>query len=118
MLVARLAPIVVLAVLGGWLWHDWQTSQLEEQLAQAQDQADILRRDLGHWVAAAEERYLALQSMTDQYRRAALAVADLEARLQASEAIYQDLKEQAQAAPEADDGPVAPVLRQMIEGLP
>ncbi|WP_328184649.1 hypothetical protein [Marinobacter sp. OP 3.4] len=108
----------LLAMGGGWLWHDWQTGRLEERLAEARGESTDLRSSLSHWQAEAERRKQALDQVRQDVRAAEAAMLELEARLEQKDAAYEELWQRIQTAPESDDGPVAPVLRKTLEGLP
>lgn len=108
----------LLAMGGGWLWHDWQTGRLEDRLAEARGESTDLRTSLSQWQAEAERRMQALNQVRQDAKASEAARRELEARLQQKDADYQELQEQISAAPESDDGPVAPVLRKTLEDLP
>lgn len=108
----------LLALGGGWLWHDWQTGRLEERLAEARGESTDLRTSLSQWQAEAERRKQALDQMRADARDSEAARRELESRLEEQDAAYAALLEQISAAPASDDGPVAPVLRKTLEDLP
>ena len=108
----------LLAMGGGWLWHDWQTGRLEERLAEARGESTDLRTSLSKWQAEAERRKQALDQVREDARASEAARRELESRLEQKDAAYQELRQKISAAPESDDGPVAPVLRKTLEDLP
>ena len=108
----------LLALGGGWLWHDWQTGRLEERLAEARGESTNLRTSLSQWQAEAERRKLALEQVRQDARESEAAMRELEARLKQTDAAYENLRKQISAAPDSDDGPVAPVLRKTLKDLP
>lgn len=108
----------VLALGGGWLWHDWQTGRLEVRLAEARGENVELQASLREWQSAAEQRKNELERVRLQAEAARASVDRLEARLADQEADYDELRAQIRNAPPEDDGPVALVLRDALEGLP
>lgn len=108
----------LLAMGGGWLWHDWQTGRLEERLAEARGESTDLRTSLSQWQAEAERRKQMLDQVREDARASEAARRELESRLEKKDAAYQELRQQIAAAPESDDGSVAPVLRKTLEDLP
>lgn len=108
----------LLALGGGWLWHDWQTGRLEERLAEARGESTDLRTSLSQWQAEAERRKQALDQVRQDARASETARRELEARLEEQDAAYNALLQQISATPESDDGPVAPVLRKTLKDLP
>lgn len=111
--------VAALIALGaGWLWHDWQTGRLEARLAEARGETVELRASLNEWQAAAERRGAELVRARREAEAARAAVEQLEAELARQEVAYDSLREQIRSAPPEDDGPVAPVLRDALEGLP
>lgn len=108
----------LLALGGGWLWHDWQTGRLEERLAEARGESVDLRTSVSQWQAEAERRKQALDQVREDARASEAARRELESRLEKQDAAYDALRQKISAAPESEDGPVAPVLRKTLEDLP
>lgn len=99
-------------------WHDWQTGKLEARLADARGEVVQLRADRDEWRDAAEQRLDELERVREEREAARQAVAELEAQLAYQDERYGNLREQIRNAPSHEDGPVAPVLRHALEGLP
>lgn len=108
----------LIAMGGGWLWHDWQTGRLESRLAEARGESTELRALLSEWQAAAERRGQELERAQEEAEAARVAVDRLEGQLETQETAYHQLRQQILSAPESQDGPVAPVLRNTLEALP
>ncbi len=134
-LVKWLGGGTVLAALlgaGGWFYHNWQTDQLETQLAEAQSEmqaaltdqvraesdARELRQALNQWQRSAEEAQRRADALAAQAEESRAQVRTLMSRLAEREQQYRALQAHIRAAPESDDGPVAPVLRDTMEALP
>ncbi|WP_028574344.1 hypothetical protein [Desulfonatronovibrio hydrogenovorans] len=102
----------VLAMLAGgaWAYHSWKTGQLESQVIEIRDSRD-------RWKDAARSHESRAEKMEQQYKQARQSVRDLEQELSAQEAHYESLREQIRQAPDEEDGPVAPVLRDTLEAL-
>ncbi|CAA0103374.1 hypothetical protein [Zhongshania aliphaticivorans] len=110
--------VAILLAIGAVLYHGWRTGSLQD-LLQAKDQkvgSLIAERD--HWRDAA----LAYQSRADKQeslREAANeSVRNLQKVLAERERSYTLQQQTISDSPPRDDGPVAPVLRNAIEGLP
>ncbi|MCS4503878.1 hypothetical protein NYO91_07280 [Arhodomonas aquaeolei] len=112
------AAIAVLLGGGAWLYHGWQVSRLEAAVAAAESDLADMRDNRDQWRASAgrwEERAKRLEAERDAAREAQQA---LRAELDEREADYEALRERIANAPDEDDGPVAPVLRDTLEALP
>lgn len=103
---------------GGWLWHQAETARLERQLSQVQAEAEVLRKGLDAWQARADRYRDDLAAAIAEQAHAERAVRELQAELADSGARYRELQVRIRQAPERDDGPVAPVLRDALEALP
>lgn len=110
--------IACVAIGGGWVWHSWKTAELEARLAKQQQHNTALQANVEEWKAASEARQHALDILREEARAARAANAKLKKSLAQKDQAYEALHQQIVAAPEADDGPVAPVLRHALEGLP
>lgn len=110
--------VAILALGAGWLWHDWQTGRLETRLAEARGEVVQLRASRDEWREAAERRLDELVQVRAEREAARQAAAALEAQLVRRDEQYSNLREQIRNAPSHEDGPVAPVLRNALEGLP
>lgn len=110
--------VAMLALGAGWLWHDWQTGKLEARLSEARGEAAQLRTSRDEWREAAEQRLDELERVREERQAAREAAALLQAQLEHQDERYSELREQIRNAPSHEDGPVAPVLRQVLEGLP
>lgn len=109
---------VVIVVGGGWLWHQSETAQLESALSEARADAEVLRRGLDAWQARAERYRDDLAAAIAEQAHAERAVRELQAELAESGDRYRELQRRIEQAPESDNGPVAPVLRDALEALP
>lgn len=110
--------VAILALGAGWLWHDWQTGRLETRLAEARGEVVQLRASRDEWREAAEQRLDELERAREERQAARDAVAQLQVLLERQDERYSELREQIRNAPSHEDGPVAPVLRKALEGLP
>lgn len=108
--VAGGAAVLAMLAGGAWVYYSWKTGQLESQVIEMRDSRD-------RWKDAARSHESRAEKMEQQYRQARQAVRDLEQELSAQEAHYDQLREQIRQAPDEDDGPVAPVLRDTLEAL-
>lgn len=110
--------IAAVVVIGGWLWHSATVARLEAKLAEQENITATTEANRDLWMAAAEARQQALDNIHQDMAAARAANAKLKARLAQKDDAYQELRRRIALAPAADDGPVAPVLRQVLEGLP
>ncbi|MCE8004240.1 hypothetical protein [Billgrantia ethanolica] len=101
-----------------WLWVSYHTAQLERELSQTQAEAEVLRKGLDAWQARADSYRDDLAIAIAEQAHAERAVRELQAELADSGARYRELQARIRQAPERDDGPVAPVLRDALEALP
>ncbi|MDT8428508.1 MAG: hypothetical protein RQ757_07050 [Pseudomonadales bacterium] len=106
-------------VLGGavWFYGQWRAGKLEGVIntQQATLTATIQSRD--EWRAAAEASAARLQRMEAIEAAARESVSRLQAELAAQDAAGAVQEQRIEAAPESDDGPVAPVLRDTLSEL-
>lgn len=109
---------LVAAMAGGWLWHQTETARLELAVTEAQFEAEALRRGRDAWQARANRYRDDLVTAIAEQAHAERAVRELQASLAEIDARYRTLRGRIEQAPEADDGAVAPVLRDTLEALP
>lgn len=110
--------LAVLLGLGAALYHGWRTNALENALqGKAADLAELKAEREGwrNLALAYEARANKLQAMQ---RAADTANRELQRTLAARQTTHQQLASQIRHAPPDDDGPVAPVLKQALAGLP
>ncbi|MEX0732860.1 MAG: hypothetical protein WD057_18870 [Aquisalimonadaceae bacterium] len=107
---------IAAALLAGaaWIWHERQSNRLTE--AQGELALVTLSRDAWRLSAAHRGERLALVIAERDASREA--VQQLQGRLADMDAAYRAQRRAITDAPAADDGPVAPVLRNALEGLP
>lgn len=117
--------LALLALAALWAWHQWQVGDLEDAVQRAeshataaQAEADRVRGERDQWRSTAEQRGRDLAALADERRQAEAATVALQDKLARREDAYRVLRESIRAAPDADDGAVAPVLRRTIEALP
>lgn len=109
---------LVAAMAGGWLWHQAETARLELAVTEAQFEAEALRRGRDAWQARANRYRDDLVTAIAEQAHAERAVRELQASLAEIDERYRTLRGRIAQAPEADDGEVAPVLRDTLEALP
>ncbi|CAP44752.1 hypothetical protein [Bordetella petrii] len=124
-LLGNTTTLALLVAVGIWLWHLWAVSGLEDDLALAQTEATAARTDADkaaserdQWRGTAEQRARDLAALADERRQVEAATVALQNKLAKHEDTYRTVRESIRAAPDADDGAVAPVLRRTIEALP
>lgn len=117
--------LALLLGLGGWVFHEWQTNRLETAVAEAdgraqaaEARADSLRRDVSDWERSAGEAVRRAQVLHEELAAGREQVRQLQQRLEQRNRAYTALERQIRQAPDEDDGEVAPVLRDTLEGLP
>lgn len=103
--------LVVALLVGTLLYHAWRTGQLQHLL-----QASQTERSQWQQLATAEKARA--DRLAAQQQAASAAVQALQAELASADARYRSLKQRIANAPASDNGAVAPVLRQALEGLP
>jgi len=108
---------VVAVVGGGWLWHQSETARLESALSETRADAEVLRKGLDAWQARADRYRDDLATAIAEQAHAERAVRELQAELADSGDRYRDRQRRIEQAPESDNGPVAPVLRDALEAL-
>lgn len=102
----------------GYLYHDWQTGRMQSQIQAVEAELERLRVNRDGWRTAAESWEARAERLTAERDAAQAAQKTLQGRLREQAAAYDDLRQQIRQAPEADDAPVAPVLRGALEALP
>lgn len=124
-LLGNTTVLALLALAALWAWHQWQVGDLEDAVQRAeshataaQAEADRVRGERDQWRGTAEQRGRDLAALADERRQAEAATVALQDKLARREDAYRALRESIRAAPDADDGAVAPVLRRTIEALP
>lgn len=107
---------IAAVLLGGaaWIYYQHQANQLTE--AQAEVATLTLSRDAWRMSSATKSERITL--LVEEREAARTSVKQLQRRLAEMGATYRERIRAINAAPEADDGPVAPVLRDALEGLP
>ncbi|MCH8500167.1 MAG: hypothetical protein LAT63_16970 [Marinobacter sp.] len=110
--------LALLAAGGLWLWQDRQAARdaLRIEVLTCEAQALRVNRDLWQTTAAAYAEDL--ESLRRLQHETVLALQQLDTRLDGQRQHYDALRNQIQQATPEDDGPVAPVLRRVLEGLP
>ncbi|NVE91559.1 hypothetical protein [Vreelandella titanicae] len=113
------AAVLGIAVVGGlawWVLADREQLTTERDAAKAEVETLTVSRD--HWHQRAMSVTEQLGDTRQRYREAEQAVRALQAELIEQSAGYKSLRQRIEDAPESDDGPVAPVLRNALESLP
>ena len=106
-----------LAVLMGVYYV--RVNSLEQQLKTAQSDQALIGANRDAWKQSSEQLAMLLVIQVEERQRAqdaAKALADL--LQQDDDTIYTPLRQAIHAAPDSDDGPVAPVLARAIGALP
>ena len=106
-----------LAVLMGVYYV--RVNSLEQQLKTAQSDQALIGANRDAWKQSSEQLAMLLVIQVEERQRAqdaAKALADL--LQQDDDTIYTPLRQAIRAAPDSDDGPVAPVLARAIGALP
>ncbi|WIX34945.1 hypothetical protein QO259_10005 [Salinicola sp. JS01] len=115
---AWLAAAIVVALAGGVWWHLHQVDGLRDDLADAKQAAKDAERDRDAWMNTAFQRTRELNLERQERAAGETATRALNAQLDTLDQRYLPLRERIELAPDTDDAPVAPVLRQAIEDLP
>lgn len=111
--------VIALAISGGaWLYHSWQTGQLQSVIANKSSEIQTLREERDQWQAAALSHKSRAEKLDALQTAAQEAVLKLQEALAVDHQAYTSSKQRIQIAPAGDDGEVAPVLRETLEGLP
>lgn len=113
---AAVLGIASVGGLGWWVLSDREQLSAERDAAQAEVETLTASRDRWHQRAMSVTQELG--DTRQRYREAEQAVRALQAELIEQSADYQPLRQRIEDAPESDDGPVAPVLRNALESLP
>ena len=103
---------------GGWLWYRAEVGRLEAALAETRSAVTRLTTARDQWQARAERHRQDLADAEARGRALEGALRELQASLAEIDARYRDLRGRIDRAPAADDGEVAPVLRDTLEALP
>ncbi|MDX1755870.1 MAG: hypothetical protein R3175_07425 [Marinobacter sp.] len=108
----------VLAALGSGLYGWYRTNQAELTVKRLQLQIQQLSTNRDSWRASAERWKTDAARMAEEQMAAKAAVDALEQDQAANDARYEPAQQLIDRAEPTDDGPVAPVLRNVIEALP
>lgn len=109
--------VALLALAGGWAYHEYQTKRLERELATFEQRYERLEHNRNRWQQSAQQWQQQHESLRIEYEASRLAVRELNEALRAREARYVPVLDVVEQSPPEDDGEVAPVLRQALEGL-
>ncbi len=113
------AAVLGLAATGGLGWwgiQAWEARVTEREALTQQLEALEANRD--RWHSRALEVFGQMEAQRQRARQAEQAVETLQQALAERETAYRQARQRVRQAPEQDDGPVAPVLRQALEDLP
>lgn len=102
----------------GYLYHDWQTGRMQGQIQAIEAQLERLRVNRDEWRASAESWRARADTLEVERDAAQAAQRALQETLARQAEDYAPARERVRSAPEADDAPVAPVLRDALEALP
>lgn len=105
--------ILLLSLAGGagWLYHKYQIGSLKYDLRSVEADRD-------YWQATAVENKALLAAERAERIAIIEAIRNLRSEIAGVDQRYQALQHKIRDSPPADDGPVAPVLRQALDGLP
>tara|TARA_R110001583_G_scaffold9243_2_gene43923 strand:- start:1599 stop:1973 length:375 start_codon:yes stop_codon:yes gene_type:complete len=110
--------LAILLALGGLLYHGWRTGSLQD-LLQAKDQKlGTLIAERDQWRNAALANQSRANRLAELQKSADESVRHLQAVLIERQRSYALQQQAIHQSPASDDGPVAPVLRKTLEGLP
>lgn len=115
---AWLAMALIAALAGGAWWHLHQVDGLRDDLANAKQATKNAERDRDAWMNTAFQRTRELNLEREERAAGEIATRELNNDLDTLDQRYLSSAERIRQAPETDDAPVAPVLRQAIEELP
>lgn len=111
--------LLVLALAGTLLVQHLRIGGLEGDLRAAKSDQALLQANRDAWVQSAENLAMLLVVQVEERQRAQDAANALAELLQKDDdTVYTPLRKAIHAAPESDDGPVAPVLARAIGALP
>ena len=110
--------IALIVGAGAWLYHGWQTGRLQSAIQDKQVTITELRTERDQWRASAQSHQQRAARQEALRKAADSSVRQLQAVLAEREQSYQAERERLRDSPVEDDGPVAPVLRETLEGLP
>jgi len=111
--------LLVIALAGTLLVQHLRIGGLQGDLQVAQSNQALLQANRDAWVRSAESLAMLLVVQVEERQRAQDAANALAELLQKDDdTVYTPLRKAIHAAPESDDGPVAPVLARAIGALP
>lgn len=113
------AAVLGVALVGGLGW--WGMVERDRLVAErdaAQSEVETLTASRDRWHARAMDVLGQLGDERRRAREAEAALVALQARLAERDERYRALRRRIEQAPSADDGDVAPVLRDTLEALP
>lgn len=108
----------VLTALGSGLYAWYRTSQAEFTVSSLQLDIQELTTNRDSWRTSAARWQADAERLAKEQMAAKAAVEALKQDLAANDARYEPAQQLIDQAQPADDGPVAPVLRNVIEALP
>lgn len=114
----RVIAIFFVAASIGFAWKSWEANGLANELALERSALQQMTDKRDEWKQEATE---AANQLNEAEQRRRLAEADIKAlqeELAEQAESYDNLRQRIQRTPTADDGPVAPVLRDTLERLP
>lgn len=109
------SPWAIIAVLslslaGGWLWHQSRIKTVQLDLQRTEARAEQAEQGLRRAVVQYENLNQERKAAEDSTRA-------LQVRLATVDSRHTAIRKQINAAPAADDGPLAPVLRNALRAL-
>lgn len=113
--------IAVLALglsIGGWLINEHRIDRLKAERSTALEELQRVNDLVKRWRGVSEQLGTNLNNARRERAEAEEAVKALQAQLIEQAADYQPIRQRIEDAPDTDDGPVAPVLRDTLERLP
>lgn len=102
--------VLSLALTGGWLWHQSRVKSLQLDLQRTETRAEQAEQGLRRAVVQYENLNRERKAAEDSTRA-------LQARLATVDGQHAAIRRRIDAAPAADDGPLAPVLRETLRAL-
>jgi hypothetical protein len=114
----RVVGAAAILILVAVLYHSWRISDLNESVTSKGQEIDSLTADRDEWKEAALANMSRANRLAELQKSADESVRHLQAVLIERQRSYALQQQAIHQSPASDDGPVAPVLRKTLEGLP
>ena len=112
------AVLALVLSIGGWLINEYRIDKVKAERDTAIDGLTRANEVIDQWRGVSEKLSANLNNARRERAEAEEAVKALQAELIEQAADYQPIRQRIDDAPDTDDGPVAPVLRDTLERLP